>query len=176
MKTIYKFIPYEKLTLICPYRSKEVLDLIADKTEMDRSLKRQFLERIKMRSDYMFEGKITDKGFEITRIIFYRNSFLPVMIGEVRDQSFGSEIDLTLRMNWLVIIFGIVWMGVISMICISLLFTSLFAWNFDSLFMMPFGMWFFGAILFWGGFKFESIRSRNGLMNLLNAQEKEEYF
>lgn len=176
MKTIYKFIPYEKLTLICPYRSTEVLDIIADNTEMDRSLKRQFLERIKMRSDYMFEGKITDKGFEISRIIFYRNSFLPVMIGEVRDQSFGSEIDLTLRMNWLVIVFGILWMGIVSVICISILIFTVFSGEVESMLMMPFGMWLFGAVLFLGGFKFESVRSRKRLMDLLNAEEKSDYY
>lgn len=175
MKTIYKYIPYEKLTITSANRAEEVLERIAEHTEMDMTFKKRFLGRIKMRSDYKYEGTISDKGFEISRIIFYRNSFLPVIIGEVRDQPFGSELDLTLRMNWLVIIFAMIWMGFVILECLGVLVAWIITGKFDGMLMMPYGMWLFGTVLFLGGFKFESIRSRNHLMELLNAQEKEYY-
>lgn len=175
MKTIYKFIPYEKLTISSGYRAKEVLERIAEHTEMDMTFKKRFLGRIKMRSDHAYEGIVTDKGFEISRVIFYRNSFLPVIIGEVCDQPFGSEIHLTLRMNSVVIIFAMIWMGFVTLACLGVLVAGIITGKFDRILMIPFGMWLFGVVLFLGGFKFESIRSRNHLMELLNAQEKENY-
>lgn len=175
MKTIYKYIPYEKLTISSAYRAEEVLARIAQNTEMEMTFKKRFLGRIKMRSNNTYEGTVSDKGFEISRVIFYRNSFLPLIIGDVRDQPFGSEIDLTLRMNWVVIIFAMIWMGFVTLACLAVLVYILFTGEFDRILLMPFGMWLFGFVLFLGGFKLESIRSRNHLMELLNAQEKENY-
>ena len=128
-----------------------------------------------MQSDFTYEGTVSESGFEISRIIFYRNSFLPVITGTVRKQAFGTEIDLTLRLNLAVLIFGFIWMGIISLVCVGALFVTLLTGATDGRLLMPFGMWLFGFILFLGGFKAESIRSRKHLIKLLEAQEKEDY-
>jgi hypothetical protein len=58
-----------------------------------------------------FVGTITDHRFRIRRPIRYRNSFLPIVFGEVSQQANGSRIDLTLRVSGPVGAFMTLWLA-----------------------------------------------------------------
>lgn len=77
MKTIYKYIPYEKLTITSTYKTDEVLRKIAEITDMDQRFGRYFTGIFKKQSTIKYVGRVTENGFDISRIIFYKNSFLP---------------------------------------------------------------------------------------------------
>ena len=57
-------------------------------------------------SNKMFCGHIEDSSFKIRRIIKYRNSFLPILKGNILDQ----EVIVTIRMNHFANIFMSIWM------------------------------------------------------------------
>ncbi len=62
-------------------------------------------------SDPPFVGTITDHRFRIRRAIWYRNSFLPIVLGEVSQQSQGCKIDLILRVSAPVGAFMTLWLA-----------------------------------------------------------------
>jgi hypothetical protein len=49
-----------------------------------------------------YQGEINDNKFKFSKIIFYRNSFLPVIQGEIYPKTNGTSIEITLRL-------GVVW-------------------------------------------------------------------
>jgi hypothetical protein len=58
-----------------------------------------------------FEGTITGDHFRIRRVIRYRNSFLPVIVGRVTPDIDGSRIDVVLRVSTPVIIVMTIWLA-----------------------------------------------------------------
>jgi hypothetical protein len=58
-----------------------------------------------------FEGEVTPEGFSITRIIRYRNSFLPMISGGFRDQSGGTHVTMRMRPHWFSLGFWMIWMA-----------------------------------------------------------------
>jgi hypothetical protein len=72
-----------------------------------------------------FEGEVTREGFSISRVIGYRNSFLPMISGAFREHPGGTLITITMRPNWFALGFWTVWMAACLMIgAIILLWTS----------------------------------------------------
>ena len=55
-----------------------------------------------------FEGTVEGDRFKISRIIRYRNSFLPVIEGTFRRYEGPTLVDLNVRMAWPVVVF---WLG-----------------------------------------------------------------
>ena len=58
-----------------------------------------------------FEGEVTNDGFSITRVIGYRNSFLPRISGVFHQRPRGTLVTITMRPNWLALGFWIVWIA-----------------------------------------------------------------
>lgn len=52
-----------------------------------------------------FNGKVSEDSFKISRKIWYQNSFLPIIIGEVEENGSGSRTSIKMRMNLFVIAF-----------------------------------------------------------------------
>jgi hypothetical protein len=61
-----------------------------------------------------FEGTVGERAFKIQRIVGYRNSFLPVVRGTIRPAAGGSEIEITMRMQMPVIVFMLLWFGLLG--------------------------------------------------------------
>jgi hypothetical protein len=57
-----------------------------------------------------FEGTVEGDRFKISRIIRYRNSFLPIIEGTFRRNDGATLLDLKMRMAWPVVVF---WSGFI---------------------------------------------------------------
>ena len=53
----------------------------------------------------LFEGDLEANTFKISRVIGYRNSFLPVLVGNVQDDLDSSSLQITARPNLFVTFF-----------------------------------------------------------------------
>lgn len=172
MKSLYKYIPYEKLTLETSLSKEEVNQRIRkNTTQKDTALWNWSLQR--RTSDLFFTGVVTEKGFELNPNISYRNSFLPTINVEVESLRFGSTIELKLQLNLIVKIFGLLFISIIFIVAISTLIISINMSNPEdgNAFIVPLLMFVFVYAMFWGGFKYESVRSRKFLKKLLEAEE-----
>src|SRR5438067_5331361 len=58
-----------------------------------------------------FEGSFTNDGFKITRIIHYRNGFLPVVRGRFLAGPSGTRVKIEMRLQKFSAIFMAVWFG-----------------------------------------------------------------
>jgi hypothetical protein len=68
-----------------------------------------------------YEGRLQDSHFEISRVINYRNSFLPTISGEMRPTAQGAEIEITLQLQPLVRAFMLLWMGLLMVFTVLIL-------------------------------------------------------
>lgn len=74
--------------------------------------------------DEFFNGKIFEESFKIQRNINYRNSFLPVIKGSIKETEYGTKIEIQTRMNLFVIVVLCIWFGGISFGCVITPFTD----------------------------------------------------
>ena len=100
-----------------------------------------------------FQGSFNPPRFKVSRRIRYRNSFLPVVHGSLRDGIVGSEVHLFMHLHLLVLAFVIVWIGGV----LFALSRSSFAW--DRPHLIPLGMAVFGAAVTCGGFFPEAVKA-----------------
>ena len=99
----------------------------------------------------IFQGVVSHAGFKITRIVHYRNSFLPVVYGTFRSGLRGTTVAIKMRMHPWVTTFMCVWFGGVGLVLVVLI-------DFQRL--IPLGMLIFGLALINGGFWFEVKRTK----------------
>ena len=59
-------------------------------------------------SNKQYEGEIYENGFKVSRIISYRNSFLPVLHGSFKENKKGTDIIIKMKLHKLVSVFMII--------------------------------------------------------------------
>lgn len=97
-----KLIPYHRFEIVSGLAKAEALAAISSRLE-----KRKWFSPMGMnpKNDERFDGTVTDNKFNITRIMGYRNSFAPVIDGEVSEGGRFSRIQITMRPSIFVAIF-----------------------------------------------------------------------
>ena len=113
--------------------------------------------------DRYFAGKVFENSFKIFRCIHYRNSFLPVIMGNIEANEYGSTIKIKMRMAIPVIIFLGIWFTGVLAGCLIVPFAG---------FSMPFGlvpylMLVFGILIVVIPNKIEAEKARKKLEELL---------
>src|SRR5262245_20489738 len=98
-------LPFRRLTLYTQLHRDEVYRRLAAVVEPTR-WRNPF-----SRDHKPYEGKISPNGFKILRIIRHRDSFRPVIIGNVRSERVGSAIEVVLRLHVVVAAFMTLWLG-----------------------------------------------------------------
>lgn len=173
MRTIYKFIPHERLTLRTNHTVEEVEKLLFNNTSIDDASDWRWLQRGR-RSDKYFGGQLFESAFKIRPNISYRNSFLPVIEGKITSEgSVSSRIQLTLQLHIFVRIFAIIWIVLTLVITtgnLSAIVSSEENLTITSILKFIFFVGI-GCAVFIGGFKYESIKARKFLIQLLDAKE-----
>ena len=107
-----------------------------------------------------FCGEVNDNSFKIQRVIWYRNSFLPVITGTITAKGEGSVVEVKMSQRKFVIGFEIFWMVAVCIVLFShMTFTR------DDL--LPVVMLVFGAVLFTVPYKIEANIARKKLEELL---------
>jgi len=122
--------------------------------------------------DRRFQGSFSSNTFTISRIIGYRNSFIPFIFGKVEPLGEGSLIRLVMRPHMAVSIFMSIWFsGVIFGACAVIFGLISGKTPPHPMLLIPFGMLLFGVALVSGGFWFEASKQMPMLLDLFKATE-----
>ncbi len=101
-------LPYKRLVFESPLSQEEVIHRLTLEVAKPRSgLQLQWFEK---RTE-KFEGTVSEEGFQINRIIRYRNSCLPVIHGCFSPLMKGVRIEVTMKLHIVVLAFSIIWLS-----------------------------------------------------------------
>lgn len=129
--------------------------------------KEEIERKISENSEY--RGHANTESFEICRIINYRNSFLPQIKGNIYDDYNATRVEVSMKLNTLVLIFMPIWfVGVLSF-CGMVISNFSFS-DFDIFYLIPFVMLILGALFMYVPFSIECRRSERDLQRILDAE------
>jgi len=154
-----KLLPYDTFTIQTADPLAIVLERMTAQVERQKTIRWHF-----SRDHLPYEGTLSETGFQISRIIHYRNSFLPVIRGRFEPSPSGTTVQITMRLHPFVIGFLAFWYLTWYSFCFPLWLTgampTMFALQFIGL---PIAVLF----IFWGAFWAEAHRSRQDLEQML---------
>lgn len=117
-----------------------------------------------------YEGFIDVNSFNITRIIGYRNSFIPRIKGQIEKSINGTTIRIKMRLHPLVLAFMTFWLGGVTLAFFVFLSDSIGNETLEPVVFIPVVMFAFGYGLTTGAFKYESSKSKHFLTELLEGE------
>ncbi len=97
------FTQFEIKTSLKPRKVRQKLESVIDPRSYLRTT----------RDHAFFEGVVEQNSFNIRRIVHYRNSFLPVILGNIQDKSDHTLIHIRMRLHGVVITFLIIWLLIV---------------------------------------------------------------
>lgn len=110
-KYFIKFPRIEK-HYVSSLSKEEIIQRLHESTHTQAS----FFTRLFNRYSRAYRGKIKADSFEITKVIHYKNSFTPLIRGQIQSQMNGSSIRVTLTLQKSVQAFMFSWLsGVFGM-------------------------------------------------------------
>jgi hypothetical protein len=130
--------------------------------------RRQFWEA--RNSSAPFEGAVDQGDFTLSRVISYRNSFLPVITGQIVPAPTGSQVVISMRPRWFALVFWIVWMSGVTAFLAILLLLRHGVQNRPIGITVALGLFIFGYLLCTASFGFEARRAYQMLRNVINDQ------
>jgi len=154
-----KYFPSDSFEIESPFPSGEVIDRLSRNIESKKFF-RFFGKHV------YFQGYINTNEFEVTKIIHYRNSFLPVIKGEVADHDSGTTVTITMRLHPLVLAFMCAWFGLAGLFLLGFAIAA----SFGAIGVLI--MLLFGWALATGGFWFEAGKQKKFLISLLSGLDK----
>ena len=122
-----------------------------------------------------YTGQIIGNSFAMRRNINYRNSFLPVIKGQVTTFVGQTQVNIKMRPETIVLIFISIWLGIAGLVCIVILLIGILELKqvlkngISPELLIPFGMLVFGCLLTHFAFKIESKKSKEFLATLLQS-------
>jgi hypothetical protein len=171
-----KYLPFENYVLTTNLSVDEVRNRIISNIEAKRT---RFITSSNNNTSKPYEGTFFNNTFKISRIINYKNSFLPEITGEISQAWGKTEISIKMKPVIYVLIFMAIWLGGVALACIGVLvvgiinFKDIIHNGFSPMVLTPFGMSIFGYLLITFGFKYESKIAKEYLKNLFEAQYKD---
>ncbi|HKX86227.1 MAG TPA: hypothetical protein VJL37_06125 [Flavobacterium sp.] len=121
-----------------------------------------------------YNGTVTENQFKISRVINYRNSFLPVITGKIEGTTSGSRVHVEMQLTKVVKYFSIFWLTGVFFAFIAMLI-GIFPESSNNQIppfvpFMPIGMLVIVTGAMNWGFKYESKKSKKDLEDILNAK------
>ncbi|GAB3694406.1 hypothetical protein GCM10027592_15280 [Spirosoma flavus] len=161
-------LPYERITYRTRLCESEIITRLLDSVEPKRTFR---FELLWSSSEKPYQGEIVGNQFTITRIIRYRNSFLPQISGVIQSGFQETTVQVKMGLHPFVIVFLCGWVGFISMFLTGI-WANLFRSenHFNPIALLPLGMIVFAYAITMAGFKYESNRSRKDLLELFEAE------
>ncbi|MBA2684248.1 MAG: hypothetical protein H0U66_07150 [Gemmatimonadaceae bacterium] len=114
-----------------------------------------------------FEGELGIDSFTLTRIINYRNSFIPRIRGRIITTSSGSTVEGTMSLHPAVLWFMSFWFGLLILFGGGIWVSMLAKGVWQPMGLVPLGMFAFGWTLTSGAFTLEARKARALLTSLL---------
>ena len=170
-----KYLPFENYILTSYLPAYEIEKRIAANIEPKST---SIFSGFNRNSTKPYEGQLVDKNFTISRIISYRNSFLPIIKGNISTYLGETQIRIKMRPATFVLVFMSLWLGIVGLVCIGIIFIGLLSFEallqngFSLLLLIPFAMFIFGALLITLAFRAESKKSKEFLATLFEGQVK----
>lgn len=82
--------------------------------------------------EFYFEGKIDENSFRISRAIRRRDSFLPVIIGQIDGTGTPTCIKVKMRLRFYALIFTVLWLLFAGLIGLGSLYIEITTGTFDA--------------------------------------------
>ncbi|MBD0346790.1 MAG: hypothetical protein ICV63_18590, partial [Coleofasciculus sp. Co-bin14] len=121
-----------------------------------------------------YEGTLSSSGFEIHRIIHYRNSFLPNIRGRFESLADGTLIRVTMRLHPFVTAFLLFWFLAWYSATIPMFLFGVLSGDVTREALLFLGMPIVLLVAFWGAFWCEANRSRRELMQIIQGEPLEQ--
>ncbi|NML39482.1 hypothetical protein HHL17_19935 [Chitinophaga sp. G-6-1-13] len=171
-----KLLPIERYRLLTKLSPEEIKKLLeANVAPKSRGLQIK-IGWNKPASGKPYEGVVKSNSFEISRIIDYRNSFLPVITGDVSHEIVHTVVKIKMTLSIVVAVFMTLWMGgvVVGLVgCVIAIINGILSGSkFEPMLLIPFGMLIFGYLLVTLAFQNEASKSRKFLQDLLKGWEE----
>ncbi len=111
-------LPYRKFTYNSPLSENEIRNRLNCLTRAANAFRVKYYPNIKT-SDYT--GDIYEHAFFITRLISYRNSFIPAISGKMNPIATGTTVTVTMKLHLgIMIVGGIVGNGLLLAMLVTL--------------------------------------------------------
>ncbi len=171
---IKKYLPFENYVLTSKLSLEEVTRRLADNIEPKKSFR---FSGFNKSSNKPYEGQISNGTFTISRIINYRNSFLPVVTGHISTFIGKTQINVKMQPVTFVLIFIFLWLGIVGLACLVIILVGLLQFQqvlqngFSPMILISFGMFLFGCLFTTLAFKAESKKSKEFLEQLFEGEE-----
>ncbi|MGR3854106.1 hypothetical protein [Chryseobacterium indologenes] len=158
-----KYLPFERITYKTNLSEKEVLTRLSGFVEPKKfGLGKNYIKE--------YEGSISNNSFEISRVIQYRNSFLPQINGKIQNGNNGTQIQVTMSLNAFVFFFLIVWCSFALIFFIGVSIKAIREKEIAVELFLPLGMLLFVYALTMVGFKSESKQAKEYLRRSFDAE------
>lgn len=155
-----KVLPYDSFTILTPDPLPIVLQRLNALVEPTKTFKFSTKHA-------PYQGSISESGFQISRIIHYRNSFLPRIRGRFEVQSHQTLIHVQMGLHPFVMAFLGFWFFCWYSAIIPITLAGAMPNNMAALFIgMPILMLIIFGVAFWS----EANRSRNELTQIIQGQ------
>ena len=165
-----KYLPSENITFQSKLKEADLIQRLKDNIEPVRIRFGLFNRR----ETKPYQGKVVGPTFTISRIISYRNSFLPQISGSIENTFSGSLIRVKMRLHIAVIIFLCIWCGIMGSVGFVFLSQTFGSPSFDPMMLIPLGMLVVVYVVVMLAFKYESKQSIADLQSLFEAEIIEE--
>lgn len=129
----------------------------------------EVIEKLYSSPNYETFGEgFRDNRFHVKRVITYRNSFLPYIRGVVSENGEKTMVTISMKPQKFATVFMVIWL--VGVLASGILSLALMVREFDIFQLIPFIMFFAGILIFYGGFKFESKKSKKELQEIFEAE------
>lgn len=157
-----KYLPFERIIFNTNLSEQEVMTRLSDFVEPKKFFS------WKHTKDY--EGSVDTNSFDISRVIKYRNSFLPQISGSIQKNNYGTQIQVTMKLHIFTFFFLIVWCLMASSFFMMILIKEIEDQKITGFFLIPLIMLLFMYGLTMAGFKIESKKSKEYLRKAFEAE------
>lgn len=160
-----RLLPYDSFTI----QTIEPLPAVLEK--LNSHIEAPKLRWTFSRNHLPYEGTLNHSGFEIRRIIHYRNSFLPKIRGRFEPASPGTLVHITMGLHPFVTAFLLFWCSIWYSISIPFFLAGAFSGDVNPFLAFQFiGMPIVILFAFWCAFWYEANRSRWELTQIIHGE------
>lgn len=158
-------LPFENYVLITKLSVEEVLRRLNIYIQP-----RQSIVKFISRSDFTktYSGEINGNTFNMIRNINYRNSFLPLIEGQIERAEGSTHIYIKMKLVTTTLVFISIWLGILGLLSVLTIYRVLqYGLSSNSYFSIV--MFILGVLIIHFGFKRESKKSKEFLAELLES-------
>lgn len=116
-----------------------------------------------------FTGHITGNSFKVRPVIQYRNSFIPIITGQLTPLPNGTQIVITFTLIRLVFVFMCIWFAIMTIVGTTIAISSIAKGTLPREAFVPFGIDIFGLALFITLFNSEVNSAKEDLIAILKS-------